>query len=187
MMIVPIWFSVGNEKKHHVHGNGYVDGSRKRGPKDSSGGGGSGIVVSNRKQIQIAELIVKVMRERMQLNHQTFFKQDIPLFSKRIPFCTATFRTYTHPYITYVCTIHTYTLTRNISLATNVLVIIIVFLFAINSLFGISTNVCVTHSNGFRKFFLSFSERKRACVRAYTSQKFYSYAVRFHLYPFDDD
>lgn len=181
MMIVPIWFSVVTEKKHHVHGNGYVDGSRKTEGTDSSGdGGGSGIVASNRKQIQIADLIV--MRERMQLNHQTFFKQDIPLFSNKIPFCTATFRTHTHTHThtqTYTCM-----LTRNISLATNVLVIIIVFLFAINSFFGISTNVWRIWT-GFQ-FSLIFWTR--TCMRACMQYaKFYSYVVRFHLFPFDDD
>lgn len=97
MMIVPIWFSVVTEKSITCTEMAMSMAAVKGGTDSSGDGGGSGIVASNRKQIQIADLIV--MRERMQLNHQTFFKQDIPLFSNKIPFCTATFRTHT-----YACT-----------------------------------------------------------------------------------
>lgn len=147
MMIVPIWFFRCKGKKHHVLGNGYVDGSHRRGC------GGTQIAavaaaVASLSAIEEANTDCRshiVMRERMQLNHQTFFKQDIPLLSKRIPFCAATFhvfiRTATQRHI-HINIYMACMLTRNISLATNVLllllllvIIFIVFLCAINLVF----------------------------------------------------
>lgn len=59
MMIMPIWFSNGEGKKHHVHGNGCVDYIHNGGESIDSGDGGSSndndIAIYTSNQVKTAD------------------------------------------------------------------------------------------------------------------------------------
>lgn len=181
MMIVPIWFFRCKGKKHHVLGNGYVDGSHRRGCGGTQIAAVAAVVVATVASLSAIEEANTdcrshiVMRERMQLNHQTFFKQDIPLLSKRIPFCAATFhvfiRTATQRHIhinIYMACIHGTSLWQLMYFCFFFFLLLFLSFFCVLSIrcFG-DFDKC----DAFERVssILSFSERKRACVRAYTT------------------
>lgn len=128
------------------------------------------IVIGNIKQIQIADHshawthAIKPSN-LLQTRHSFIFKENSIL----------------HCHFSYI---HLYILTQNISLAANVLIIIITIVFVCYQfVFRIPTNV--TRLNGFEFSYFPNEASERACVCAV--RKLYSYVVRFHLFPFNDD